>query len=138
VIGGPAASTLHTVASPQDRKIIAACQQVGCERYHYGWDTVINPATELGRMQIQLVLNGRHGRTYRDLGVNADGMRVFRFEAHQRCFEEHRTRPELYVVRAAGLDGDDLGLIRRHTRAIDFAEDLQETQGRRIDSKQKG
>jgi len=138
VIRRPGAMTTHTIVSPTDTTIIAACPQVGCIAYRHGWDTLIDPATDLGQMQIQLILSGRHGRIYRDLGVNEAGMRVFRFDPYQRCFAEHRTRPELFVVRAADTEGTDLGLIRNHTRAQDWAEDYHETLDRRLTSTKKG
>lgn len=138
MIRRPGAQTLHTIDSPHDRQVLAACQQVGCINYHRGWDSVIDPATDLGQMQIQLVLSNRHGRTYTDLGLNADGMRVFRFDAYQRCFGEHYTRPELFVVRAADLAGGDMGVIRRHTRPQDWTEDYQETLDRRLTSTKRG
>lgn len=132
------AMTSHIVASPHDRLIKTVCEQVGCIRYHQGWEMLFDERTDQGAYAARYVRSGAHGRTYRELGRTVEGLTPFRFEAYQRCFEDHRTRPELFVVRAADAWGGDLGLIRPHTRAVDFAEDLEETLDRRLTSKQKG
>lgn len=129
----------HQVLSPSDRTIIAACEQVGCLRYRNGWDTVVDERTPLGKAQAELVRSGRHGRSYRELRRNTQGQgqTVFRFDAHQRCFGEHRTRAELYVVRA-GTPSTNLGLIRQHKRPGHFIEDYRSTLDRRLTDKQRG
>jgi hypothetical protein len=66
------------------------------------------------------------------------GLTVFRFEAHQRCFEEHRTRPEIYLVRDGDHRGNPTGRTRQHTRPADWVEDMTENQVRLVDLQQKG
>lgn len=126
------AFTTHTILSPQDRTIVAACEQVGCLRWRNGWDTPVDERTPEGRFYAELIRSGRHRRTYRELARTADGLTVFRFAAYQRCFQEHRTRPELYV---AGV-GD--GPQRRHARPDDWTEDLHEALDRRLTSIERG
>lgn len=126
------AFTTHQIISPQDTTIVAACHQVGCLRYRYGWDTPVDERTDEGRLYAELIRSGRHGRTYRELARTAEGLTVFRFEAHQRCFQEHRTRPELFV---AGVGG---GPQRRHTRPEFWTEDLHETLDKRLTSTNRG
>lgn len=131
------AFTTHLALSPSDRTVIAACEQVGCLMFRHGWDSKVDERTELGRAQAKEIRSGWHGRTYRDLGVNADGVTVFRFEAYQRCFAEHRTRPELFVVRD-GTPSQKAGPARQFTRPADWIDHYRETLGRRLDSNQKG
>lgn len=134
----PTAFVTHAVLSPSDRTIIAACSQVGCLKYRYGWDSPIDERTEEGQFYAQLIRSGRHGRTFRELPRTADGLTVFRFEAHQRCFAEHRTRRELYVVRG-GTPTVSTGLIREHTGRPDlFIEDYRETLDRRLHDRERG
>jgi hypothetical protein len=59
-----------------------------------------------------------------------DGLTVFRFASHQRCFEEHRTRPARLLVRDGG--------IREHVSFSDLAEDYTEHVGRLAEQAQKG
>lgn len=137
-LGVASAFTTHHVQSPTDRYIIAACEQVGCIRYHQGWPLICDETTELGRVQAQIIRSGKHGRTYRELPrLNGQGPTVFRFEPYQRCFGEHRTQSELYVV-TRGTPEVYLGEIRRHQRPEFFVEDYRETLDRRLTSKQRG
>lgn len=129
--------TTHLIASPSDRTIIAACDQVGCVAFHQGWTMTFDETTEQGAVAARYLRSGRSGRSFRELNRTADGLSVFRFDPYQRCFAEHRTRPELYVVRR-GSPSVDLGLIRRHTNPVDWTEDLHETLDRRLTSTQRG
>lgn len=136
-LGLASAYITHHITSPTDRYIIAACRDVGCVRYHQGWWMFADERTDDGRLIADLIRSGRHGRTYREDGVNAAGVTAFWFEPYQRCFEEHRTRPELYVV-THGTPEMSLGEIRRHQRPEFFVEDYRETLDRRLTSKQRG
>jgi hypothetical protein len=115
----------YAVASPPDRSVRAACEQVGCLAYRHGWESHVDESTELGARQADYIrrLSGRTFREQRD----AAGITVFLFEGGQRCFSEHQTRPELYVVRR-GDWRQNLGTIRQHSRPADFVEDFGEHQ----------
>ncbi len=119
----------HQILSPTDRQIIAACSEVGCLAYRHGWDKPVDEATELGQAQARLIRSGRTGRTFREMPA-VGGLTVFRFAPYQRCFAEHRTRAEVFLVRG-GNEHVSTGLIRRHTRPIDFVDDLRTTLDRR-------
>jgi hypothetical protein len=129
------AMTVHHILSPTDRTIPAACQQVGCLKYRRGWDVLVAEATEQGRRHAEAIRSGRTGRTFRELPRTAEGMSVFRFAANQRCFGEHRTRPELFVVHNAA--GMERGASRREKPRW-WAESLQDTYERRVAAKQRG
>jgi hypothetical protein len=108
----------YVIASPPDRWVKAACEQVGCEQWRYGWDTLIDEATPLGARQAGYI-RGQSGRTFRELRAPG-GLTVFRFEPRQRCFAEHRTRPQRFLVRG----------IREHDGLTGLAEDYTEHTGR--------
>jgi|SRR5690606_17366062 len=113
-----------SVRSPSDRMIRAVCEQVGCEAWRHGWDSVIDESTELGRQQAAYIRH-RSGRTFREMRTET-GLTVFRFESGQRCFAEHRTRPELYLVRDGDYRGNPTGRRRQHANARDWVEHMQE------------
>jgi hypothetical protein len=126
----------YSITAPTDSTIVAACEQVGCAAWLNGWDSVIDERTELGQQQAAYI-RGQSRRTFREQ-KRGDGLTVFRFEAHQRCFEEHRTRPEIYLVRDGDWRGNPSGRQRQHTRPADWVEDMTENQGRIVDLQQKG
>lgn len=116
----------YRLHSPQDITVVTACEQAGCEAWRNGWYFEVDETTDLGQAQAQYFRSGAHRRTYRELARNNAGLTVFRFEAHQRCFDEHRTRPESYLVMAGVTGALDRRPLRRHARADDWAEDLHE------------
>ena len=143
----------YQIASPRDTTIRTACEQAGCLAWRHGWDTTVNesitcgpdvPAkcrwllTEklpCGRCQAHYIRCFSQ-RTFRE-SRTAQGLTVFRFESGQRCFADHQTRPESYFV-TGGDWRQSLGLVRRHNRAADWVEDMQENQGRISDRQQRG
>ncbi|GGU13282.1 hypothetical protein [Streptomyces violascens] len=126
----------YSITVPPDVLVKAACEQVGCEAWRNGWESVINEATDLGRAQAEYIRT-RAGRTFREQRTGG-GFTVFRFEAGQRCFAEHQTRPELYAVRDGDWRGNPTGRARQHTRAADWVEDFGEHQQRIADQTEKG
>jgi hypothetical protein len=123
------------IISPPDRSVRTACEDAGCLAWRNGWETKVDESTELGRAQAAYIRQ-RSGRTFREMRTT-EGLTVFRFEPGQRCFAEHRTRPEIYAVRG-GDWRQDRGLIRRHTRAADWVEDFAEHQQRIADQTRRG
>lgn len=126
----------YSITAPRDVTVIAACEQVECPQWRNGWDSVIDERTDLGTTQAAYI-RGQSGRTFREMRTDA-GLTVFRFESGQRCFAEHRTRPEIYLVRDGDWRGNPTGRRRQHTRPADWVEDMAENQGRLIDLQQKG
>lgn len=118
------ASSMQTynITSPADREIVATCQQVGCGAWRNGWETVVNEATDLGTRQAAYIRTGSR-RTFREQKTAA-GLTVFRFESGQRCFAEHKTRPEIFVVRDGDWRGNPTGRVRRHKNPADWVEDF--------------
>lgn len=119
-----------------DRMVRAACEQVGCQGWRHGWQTTVDETTRLGRDQAAYIRH-RSGRTFREQKTAA-GLTVFRFESGQRCFTEHKTRPELYVVRDGDFRGNPTGRRRVHQRPVDWVEDMQEQLGKVADDRSRG
>jgi len=133
---GVGAYQTYSITSPHDRLVPAACEQVGCEQWYYGWQSTVDESTELGRSQAQYIRH-QSGRTFREQRTGA-GMTVFTFEARQRCFANHQTRPELYVVRDGDWRGNPTGRRRVHANAADWTEDFGEHQQRIADQIERG
>lgn len=112
-------------AHPTDETVIAACQSVGCQAYAKGWDTVVDETSALGMAQARYIRR-ESGRTFRELRTE-DGKTVFRFDAFQRCFADHHTKPTVYLVRGGDWRAN-LGLIRPHVRVGDWVEHFAEHQ----------
>jgi hypothetical protein len=121
----PAAFKTYSITSPRDETVKAACEQVGCAAWRHGWETAVDESAPLGQFQASYIRT-QSGRTFREL-KRADGVTVFRFEAGQRCFADHKTRPEFYLVRGGDWRAN-LGVLRRHSRPIDWVEDFCEHQ----------
>lgn len=126
----------YSITTPRDTLVKAACEQVACQAWAHGWESVIDESTDLGAKQAAYIRQ-QSGRTFREQKTAA-GLTVFRFEAHQRCFADHKTRPELYAVRDGDWRGNPTGRTRKHIRAIDWVEDFGEHQQRIADQHQKG
>lgn len=119
--GRPEDYQTFQVTTPRDGGILTACQDAGCRYWREGWKSEIDERTELGRRQAHY-FRYQSGRTIEREQKTADGRTVFRFAAHQRCFEEHWTRPEIYVVRGGDWRGNPTGAIRQHQSAADWVE----------------
>jgi hypothetical protein len=102
---------------PRDVTVVAACEDVGCEAWQFGWETQIDEATPLGTFQAAYIRE-TSGRTFTEMRTEA-GLTVFRFEPHQRCFAEHRTRPARWLIR----DGRQ---VREVPVMADWTGDLSE------------
>jgi hypothetical protein len=125
-----------SVRSRPDRAVKTVCERVGCAAWREGWESAIDESTDLGRAQAQYIRT-QSGRTFREMRTEA-GLTVFRFEAHQRCFAEHKTMPELYLVRDGDFRGNPTGRRRVHTRPQDWVENVQEELGRFNEDRRRG
>ncbi|MEU2510569.1 hypothetical protein [Streptomyces syringium] len=132
----PGAYQTYSIAQPRDTLVRAACEQVGCAAWRHGWQSAVDEATELGAQQATYIRQ-RSGRTFREQRTGA-GLTVFTFDSGQRCFAEHRTRPEIYAVRDGDWRGNPTGRTRLHTKAADWVEDFGEHQLQLVDQQKKG
>ncbi len=139
----------YVVRMPPDRYVKTACELVRCEKWLYGWDLFANEATAQGRQRAAYLRSGQSGRDFREFRGTAaaavasgvllpgeiDGLTdplapvtVFRFSPHQRCFEEHRTRPASWLVRG----------VRQHADMSGWIDDLDQHVGRLAEQVQRG
>lgn len=129
----------YVLLSPHDRTVIAACSEVGCKHWKEGWVSAVDEWTATGKMQAEYFRSGRSGREFRELpGRTADGKTVFRFAPWQRCFREHRTNPERYLVRGGDYRGNPRRESRLHKNPADWLEDFTEHQGRLLEAIKRG
>lgn len=114
----------YQVVMPRDSMIRAACEDVSCDAFRLGWQTFTDERTELGMMQAAYIRQ-KSGRTFREQRTG-DGMTVFTFEPGQRCFAEHQTRPQRFIVRGGDHRGNPRGEFRQHAGPADWVEDMSE------------
>lgn len=112
---------VYRFTAPPDRYVRSACEDVRCEAYQFGWETVVDEASPLGQAQAAYIRR-ESGRTFAEHRT-ADGLTVFLFSSRQRCFAEHRTRPQRFAVAEGGS-------VRRHVSSVDWLEDCGEHLGR--------
>ncbi len=132
----PGAYQTYSITSPRDTTLRAACEQVDCVAWRHGWQSAIDEATELGRTQAAYIRT-QSRRTFREQRTS-EGLTVFVFEPGQRCFADHRTRPEIYLVRDGDWRENPTGRSRQHQRAADWVEDFGEHQLRLVEQQKKG
>ncbi|MDT0377227.1 hypothetical protein RM572_00355 [Streptomyces sp. DSM 42041] len=126
----------YRIAQAPDRLVRAACEQVGCAAWRYGWETTVDEATPLGAEQAAYIRR-QSGRTFRELRTGT-GLTVFRFEPGQRCFADHKTRPQRFVVRGGDWRGNPTGQRRLHQNGADWVEDFGENQQAVREAQQRG
>lgn len=126
----------YQIISPPDTSERTACELAGCRAYQIGWQTTVDESTPLGREQADYIRT-RSGRTFREQRTG-EGLTAFWFEAKQRCFADHRTRPELYLVRGGDFRGNPTRRRRRHESAADWVEDFALHQQGLADLRAKG
>jgi len=115
----------YSITAPPDTAQKSACERANCQAWRFGWESAIDESSELGQRQAAYIRQ-QSGRTFREQRADA-GLTVFRFESGQRCFAEHGTRPEIYLVRDGDHRGNPTGRQRQHTRAVDWVEDMSES-----------
>lgn len=123
-----------SVKSRPDKRVKTVCEKVGCAAWRSGWESVIDESTDFGRSQAAFIRSSR--RTFREQR-NGAGLTVFRFEPYQRCFADHQTMPEKYLVRGGDYRAK-VGELRVHQRAADWVEHVQQHMGRLLDERNKG
>ncbi len=126
----------YTVTSPLDRWVKSACEDVGCWAWKNGWQSLVDETTDIGRLRAKYIRRMSR-RTFTERR-GPGGVTEFRFPSGQRCFEEHRTRPEIYVVRGGDWRGNPTRERRTHHRAADWVEDFGEHQQQVADQVARG
>lgn len=125
----------YAISSPHDRTVKTACEDAGCLAWRYGWETTVDESSDLGKAQARYIRRSS-GRTFRESRSGA--LTVFRFESGQRCFSNHRTRPEVFFTRDGDWRGNPTGRKTVHTRPEFWVEDFAENQQAVADRIEKG
>lgn len=120
------AYTTYQIKQARDNTIVSACKDVGCQAWNHGWVTTIDESTELGKAQASYI-RLKSGRTFREQRDGA-GLTVFTFEPFQRCFTEHKTKPQTFIQRGGDWRGNPRGEGRVHANAGDWVESFAEHQ----------
>ena len=109
----------YRIRFPRDVTVRAACEDVRCENWAHGWETILDERTAQGRAAAAWIRSGASRRTFRELPGGE--VVVFRFERGQRCFEEHRTRPSVFLAggRRVGSLGDWIGDLDAHVTRLE-------------------
>lgn len=115
------------ITTPRDGGVLTACKDAGCRYYREGWKSIVDERTQVGRAQAHYFRH-QSGRTIVREQKTGDGRTVFVFAAHQRCFQEHYTRPEIYVVSHGDWRGNPSGQVKQHANAADWVEHFAENQ----------
>jgi hypothetical protein len=128
---GPAqAYKTYAISSPlATHTRVATCKDVACPRHMNGWKTIIDPATTLGRSQLNYI-RMHAGRRYVDASLPGEALVTLMFPAEQKCFEEHRVpldRPAHYLTRLGDWRAH-LGGVHVHARPEHWVEDFAEHQ----------
>lgn len=107
----------YVVKFRRDTSVRTACEDVGCEAFRNGWETVCDERTPLGREQADYIRK-KSGRTVTELSGTPT---VFRFDPGQRCFAEHRTRPATFLAggRQVPTLGDWTGDLEEHVQRLE-------------------
>lgn len=110
----------YRAATPR-KPVSATCAAVDCEAYLNGWylDTTVLAA--------DLIWAATHsGRKYIEVDL-VDGKRFLFFEAGQACFKQHTRYVQTNEVFMVGQGYSGRFAVRdarRHTRAVDWVEDM--------------
>lgn len=126
----------YSIKAGIDVTVVAACKDIGCKAWYHGWETKVDELTGLGQAQATYIRT-KSGRTFKEFKT-MDGKTVFRFEPFQRCFQEHKTRPDIFTRRHGDWRGNPSGSTYRHANAKDWTEDFATNQQRLHDAQTKG
>ena len=125
------------IISPPDLSLIIACKRAGCGAWRNGWQTICDETSALGAEQARYIRH-QSGRTFREDKTAAGRLTVFTFPPYQRCFREHRTRPERFIARGGDWRGNPTGEHRVHQSAAGWVEDFALHQIRLTESIARG
>jgi hypothetical protein len=132
------AMTTFRIVQPHDRLVVSACEVVGCDKWRDGWDAILDMTNPAHAKAAEVIRSGATGRTFRELPAHGTNIVVFRFEAHQRCFDEHKTRPQTFLKRGGDWRGNPRQELRRHRSAADWQEDFAEHQDKLAEEVKRG
>ena len=100
----------------------ATCAEMDCPQYLFGFETLIDEATQFGQHQAAYIRHqsGRHFTEERQ----ASGLTRFVFPAGQRCFREHKIPLEREPILTRASLGDKV-VLERGRWVEDFNENSE-------------
>ena len=106
----------------------ASCEEIDCQHFLTGWNTVVDEGTELGARQAHYIRHDR-SRSHREHQDPDLGGTVFFFPPGQRCFraDQHRVslfRPPILTTRRGDWRGSPDNWCRRFVRPEDWVDDF--------------
>lgn len=108
----------------------ATCEEVDCANAEFGWKSVIDESTDLGKQQAHYIRK-LSGRKFREQRLET-GLTEFLFASGQPCFAQHKTRldrQELYIVKGGDWRGNPRRTPQRqHTKPEHWVEEFAEHQ----------
>lgn len=125
-------ATYSIVRPPDTHTAPATCAQVDCDFYTNGWETIIDPTTDLGQRQTAYIEADRRPKTSSQL---ADGRIVYTFPPGVECFASHvrsLDREPLYLLRR-GTAGRYTGPARHYDNPAQWVEDFADNQQKLTD-----
>lgn len=128
----------------------ASCSEVNCpgpepcEKCRDGWKSIIDESSELGSRQA-MYIRKHSGRTYKEQRT-AEGLTVFTFEPHQRCFgthpeHEHKVRldrPFNHFIKDGDYRGNPYGTRPQAVHYTEWQERFEEHQDKLATEHSKG
>jgi hypothetical protein len=131
--GAPYQYTTFGFSQLSDRMDVLSCELVECDAWKHGWETTVDERTDLGMAQATYIRQ-KSGRTYREM--KSGPLTVFRFQSRQRCFGEHRTRPQRFYQRGGDWRGTTSGPVLQGPD--EWVERFAEHQARQAEDMQRG
>jgi hypothetical protein len=125
------------VRQSSDRTVKVACERAAppCWSYLKGWETFLDEKVP-AQAEAARWIRHESGRTFTE--TTGGGLTVFRFGPGQRCFTEHRTRPQQWVERDGDWRGRGRGAVLLHKRPADWQESFGEHQDRLATAIERG
>lgn len=136
-----AVQTFQAVAPLRTHWRRATCAEVECEHYTHGWATTVLPGSteeaiirSSGRRWVDEIRGGPW--------PDEKGFLRFVFPPGQPCFGDFRhkvplERPPLFIVRGGDWRANT-GLIKQHTRGVDWVDHFANHQDQIIARQQRG
>lgn len=130
-----AAMKTYAIRQQPDRQVKTACELANCGQWAKGWETFLNEA-DPAHAEAADWIRRHSGRTFTE--SRSGGLTVFRFEAGQRCFKEHRTHPQRFVERGGDWRGNPRRDLIVHARPANWQESFAEHQDRLAEQVKRG
>lgn len=143
VLPAEAVKTYRIVAPLRTHWRPATCEEVACEHYLCGWQTILDESTEQGQYLASIIRNDLRRTHIWAEDREPTGLTCFTFPPGQSCVRAstHRIRverEELFLVTGGDWRGNPRGENRVHKNMDHWLEDFGEHQDRLADRLEQG